>query len=177
MATLPTTPRGAARVSPGRGVVINHIYYWSEAFRDPTIENHDVAVRYDPFDVGTAYAFVKNRWVECRSEHHLALQDRSEKELILASNEVRRQRQLHSQERFTVTARKLADFLESAEAEEKCLVQRLRDCESRSVRYNGPTAISGTSSGQENRPEYQSGSPQVRSAPLAAKATAVYGEF
>jgi putative transposase len=171
MATLPTSPRGTARVSPGRGVVINHIYYWSEAFRDPTVENHDVAVRYDPFDVGTAYAFVKNRWVECRSEHHLALQDRSEKELMLASNEVRRQRQVHSQERFTVTARKLADFLESAEAEEKCLVQRLRDCESRLVRNNGPTAISGTSSGPENRPE------QVRSAPIAPKATVIYGDF
>ena len=48
MATLPTTQRGTARVSPGRGVIVNGVYYWAEAFRDPTVENHDVAVRYDP---------------------------------------------------------------------------------------------------------------------------------
>ena len=80
MATLPTTPRGTAKVSPGRGIIINHIYYWAEPFRDPTIEGHEIAVRYDPFDIGIAYAFVKNRWTECCSEHHLVLKDRSEKE-------------------------------------------------------------------------------------------------
>ena len=104
-------------MSPGRGIIINHIDYWAEAFRDPTIEGHEIAVRYDPFDIGIAYAFVKNRWMECCSEHHLVLKDRSEKEVMLASKEVRRRRQLHSQERFTLTARKLADFLGSAEAE------------------------------------------------------------
>ena len=112
MATLPTTQRGTARVSPGRGVIINRVYYWAEAFRDPTVENHDVAVRYDPFDIGTAYAFVKNRWTECHSEHYAALRGRSEKEIMLASKEVRRRSQLHSRERFTLTARKLADFLD-----------------------------------------------------------------
>ena len=141
MATLPTTQRGTAKVSPGRGVIVNGVYYWAEAFRDPTVENHDVAVRYDPFDIGTAYAFVKNRWTECHSEHYAALQGRSEKEIMLASKEVRRRSQLHSRERFTLTARKLADFLGSAEAEEKCLLQRLRDRESKSIRQNGPAVV------------------------------------
>ena len=79
LATLPTTQRGTANVSPGRGVIINRVYYWAEAFRDPTVENHDVSVRYDPFDIGTAYAFVKNRWTECHSEHYTVLQGRSER--------------------------------------------------------------------------------------------------
>lgn len=178
MATLPTTPRGTAKVSPGRGVIINHVYYWAEAFRDPTIENHDVGVRYDPFDIGIAYAFVKNRWMECHSEHYLVLQDRSEKEMMLASKEVRRRRQLHSQERFTLTARKLADFLGSAEAEEKCLVQRLRDRESKSIRNNGPVVVSSAPSDPEGCLESQHGSPP--SVPPVADqpvATAVYGEF
>src|SRR5947207_12777568 len=61
-----------------------------------------------------------------------------EGKVMLASKEVRLRRQLHSQERFTLTARKLADFLGSAEAEEECLVQRLRDRESKSIRNNGP---------------------------------------
>jgi putative transposase len=56
MATLPTTSRGSAKVSPGRGVMLHRIYYWAEAFRDPAVENRDVAIRYDPFDIGTAYA-------------------------------------------------------------------------------------------------------------------------
>ena len=96
MATLPTTRRGTARVSPGRGVIVNGVYYWAEAFRDPTVENHDVAVRYDPFDIGKAYAFVKNRWTEGHSEHYAALRGRSEKEIMLASKEVRRRSQLLS---------------------------------------------------------------------------------
>src|SRR5216683_4764675 len=138
MATLPTTQRGTAKVVPGRGVIVNRVRYWAEAFRDPSVENHDVEVRYDPFDIGTAYAFVKNCWTECHSEHYVMLQGRSEKEIMLASKEVRRRSQLHSRERFTLTARKLADFLESAEAEEKCLLQRLRDRESNSIRQNAP---------------------------------------
>jgi putative transposase len=178
MATLPTTPRGAAKVSPGRGVIINHVYYWAEAFRDPTIENQEVAVRYDPFDIGIAYAFVKNRWTECCSEHHMVLKDRSEKEVMLASKEIRRQRRLHSQERFKLTARKLADFLGSAEAEEKCLVQRLRDCESKSIRGNGPVVVTKHLADPEGfldcKRESSSSLPSVVSHP---EATAVYGDF
>lgn len=178
MATLPTTSRGAAKVSPGRGIVINHVYYWAEAFRDPSIENRDVAVRYDPFDIGTAHVFVKNRWVECYSEHHMVLQGRSEKEVMIASKEVCRRRQLNTQGRFTVTARKLADFLGSAEAEEACLVQRLRDRESRSIRHDSPVSISGAPSDPEGYPECQcERSALVPSTAGEPQATAVYGDF
>ena len=178
MATLPTTPRGIAKVSPGRGIIVNHVYYWAEAFRDPTIENHDVAVRYDPFDIGRAFAFVKNRWTECHSEHYLVLQDRSEKEMMLASKEVRRRRQLHSQERFTLTARKLADFLGSAEAEEKCLVQRLRDRENKSIRHDGPIVVSSVPSDPEVCVGCQPGSPPpVPPVVGQPEATGVYGDF
>ena len=172
MATLPTTQRGTARVSPGRGVIVNGVYYWAEAFRDPTVENHDVAVRYDPFDIGKAYAFVKNRWTEGHSEHYAALRGRSEKEIMLASKEVRRRSQLHSRERFTLTARKLADFLGSVEAEEKCLLQRLRDRESKSIRQNGPAVVPDAASGREAFKESQSGNatPPI-SVPGQAEAT------
>jgi hypothetical protein len=174
MATLPTTQRGTARVLPGRGVVINRVYYWAEAFRDPTVENHDVAVRYDLFNVGTAYAFVKNRWTECHSEHYVVLQGRSEKEIMLASKELRRRSQLYSRERFTVTARKLADFLESVETEEKYLLQRLRDRESKSIRQNSLLVVPDATSDQEA--SQGSVTPPI-SVPGQAEATAVYGEF
>lgn len=97
--------------------------------------------------------------MECCSEHHLVLKDRSEKEVMLASKEVRRRRQLHSQERFTVTARKLANFLGSAEAEEECLVQRLRDRESKSIRNNVTVIVSGDLPDPEGCLECKTGRP------------------
>ncbi|MGK7898908.1 MAG: TnsA endonuclease N-terminal domain-containing protein, partial [Xenococcus sp. (in: cyanobacteria)] len=56
MLTLPTTQKGTAKVQPAHGVKIHYIYYWSNQFRDPEIENTLVPIRYDPFNVGIAYA-------------------------------------------------------------------------------------------------------------------------
>lgn len=170
MATLPTTQRGFAKVSPGRGVIINNIYYWTETFRDPAIENCNVAVRYDPFDIGIAYAFVKNRWTECHSEHYVVLQGHSEKEIMLASKEIRRRKLLHSRERFTMTARKLAEFLDSAEAEERCLLQRLRDRESESIRQIGAATPCLDADDRFSRDS-------VISPIQQAEATMTYGDF
>ena len=150
MFTMPTTPKGTARVVPSRGVKIRYLYYWCDRFRDPNIEGHPVEVRYDPFDAGTAYAFVQNQWEECHSEHFAAFRGRSEKEILLASQELRRMRERHSQNRW-LSARQLAVFLESVEAQEALLVQRWIDRENQSVRELvgvGPAAASvGSSSG------------------------------
>jgi putative transposase len=54
MMTLPTTAKGTAVVSVGKGVKINHLHYWSPVFRDPAVERTSVPVRYDPYDAGTA---------------------------------------------------------------------------------------------------------------------------
>jgi transposase InsO family protein len=102
------------------------------AFVDPDAEGTQVPVRYDPFDAGLAYAFVKKRWVRCISEHHARFAGRSEREIQLASAELRRRHQLHGQ-RLPITARSLADFLASLEAEEVMLEQRLRDAEAKGV--------------------------------------------
>src|SRR5258708_12721951 len=50
---------------------------------------------------------------------------------MLATRELRRRQFLHTREVFTVTARRLATFLESLEAQEVLLEQRLRDQEAR----------------------------------------------
>jgi putative transposase len=105
------------------------------------------------------------------------LQGRSEKEIMLASKEARRRSQLHSRERFTLTARKLADFLESAEAEEKCLLQRLRDRENGSVRQNDPSLIPGRAAEQGASPESEPESATLISVPTQTKATIIYGDF
>jgi hypothetical protein len=171
MATLPTTAKGVARVLPGRGVKLNRIYYWSDRFRNPAVEGTCVAVRYDPFDVGTAYAFVERQWVRCYSEHHLIFQGRSEKEILLASHELRRRNQVCAGGKAT-TARKLADFLQTVESEELLLEQRMRDREGQSARRASLTGVPG-------RPDYGGANPQTPPGPCTGTPLAfeLYGEF
>ena len=132
MLTLPTTRKGTAKVMPQLGVKINALCYWSDALLDPEVEKTQVPVRYDPYDAGVAYVFIKGRWVQCLSEHYSTFAGRSEREIQLATAELRKRDQLHGQ-RFTITARKLADFLTSLEAEEFLLQQRLQDTEAREM--------------------------------------------
>ncbi|MBC8450393.1 MAG: hypothetical protein H8D78_21880 [Chloroflexi bacterium] len=108
------------------------IFYWSDAFLDPDVEKTQVPVRYDPFDAGAAYAFVKGRWVRCISEHYARFAGRSEREMMLATAELRKRNQRHTRQ-FAITARRLADFLASLDAEEALLEQRLRDSEAQDV--------------------------------------------
>jgi transposase InsO family protein len=134
LCTMPSTAKGTATVSPGRGVKIHYIYYWSDAFRDPELEGREVPVRYDPFDASTAYAFCRNQWVECHSEYYAALRGRSEREIMLATAELRKRQRMHSALKFTVTAKALASFLTAVEEHEELLQQRNRDRECSLVR-------------------------------------------
>ena len=130
--SLPTTPKGTAKVEPGRGVKINYLYSWSDEFRPASIEHTQVPVRYDPFDIGTAYAFVQGRWVPCISQYYLQLKGHSERELLLATAELRKRQQNHAKE-ISITGKRLAEFLASAEAHEMILTQRLRDAEAQDI--------------------------------------------
>ncbi len=129
--TLPTTSKGTAMVVPRCGVKINYFYYTAPELLDPLVENKQVAVRYDPFDLSRAYAFIKGRagtarWVQCQSMHWGLLQGRTERELMVAAEEMRRRNKRHTQNQM-FTAKRLAEFLASAEMHEKTLVQRLQD--------------------------------------------------
>jgi hypothetical protein len=169
MLTLPTTVKGTAKVMVSRGVKINHIYYWCDAFRQ--VEGEIVPVRYDPFDAGTAYAFVGKQWLQCHSEHFGALKGRSEREIMLATTELLRQRRNHNSS-FQVTAQRLAAFLESVEAEEVLLTQRLRDRESFTIRL-------GITRGEKREAaveEYAPASPHNEGAKDEAIGE-LYGEF
>ncbi len=130
--SLPTTPKGTAQVEPGRGVKIHSVYYWSDDFRPATIEHTQVPVRYDPFDIGTAYAFVQGRWVPCISQYYLQFKGHSERELLLATAELRKCQQNHAKG-TSMRGKRLAEFLASAEAHEVVLTQRLQDAEAQDV--------------------------------------------
>ena len=126
MLMLPTTPKGKAKVQPGNGVKINYNYYWTDEFRNPDVENTRVPVRYDPFNSGTAWAWVGKRWLKCTSGYWQAFRGHSEKEIMLATAQLRKLRQRHSG-RAVISARVLADFLGSVEARELLLPQRAKD--------------------------------------------------
>jgi putative transposase len=172
MCTMPTTAKGTAKISPGRGVKINHVYYWSDTLRDPEFEQRQLAVRYDPFDAGTSYAFCRNQWVECHSEYYAVFRGRSEKEVMLATQELHRQHQQHSKQRFNLNAKTLAIFLESVEAEEALLMQRLRDRETVGIREGHRTSAPGRA-GQESIPTANKND-ELSSADVPPE---VYGEF
>ena len=153
---------------------INQIYYWSDRFLEPGIENESVPVRYDPFDLGTAYAYVRKQWVACRSQHFGAFRGRSEKEVMIAGREILKRRQEHSR-RGGITARRLADFLISIESEEVLLQQRLRDRESAAARNGIEPA--GQAVGQD---PIQQDHVRGETDPVELSAVAdleVYGEF
>ncbi|GHO67429.1 transposase [Ktedonobacter sp. SOSP1-52] len=132
MFTLPTTPRGNAKVQPNSGIKIRNIFYWAKAFQDPEVENILVPIRYDPFDASIAYAYVKGRWVHCVSDFRQDFKGRSEREIQLASKELHQRNRRHGQQ-FNITQKQLAVFLRTADAQEEILMQRLHDSEVKSV--------------------------------------------
>ncbi|HEX8144769.1 MAG TPA: TnsA endonuclease N-terminal domain-containing protein [Pyrinomonadaceae bacterium] len=132
MLTLPTTAKTTAKVQIGRGVKINNIYYWSDVFRHPNVESSQVPVRFDPWDAGLAFAYARGRWTDCYSEKYAVFHGRSEREILIATAELRK-RQLQHSRRFNITAAQVACFLESIEAEEVLLRQRATDRESQGI--------------------------------------------
>lgn len=125
LGSLPSTPRGVAKVIPSRGVKINNVFYRCEAFRSPLVANTEVYVLYDPFNVGIAYAFVTGEWVRCTSEYFEQLNGLTEYELKWVSEELSKRRKNHNAN-FNVTAQKIAEFVEENRRQEDALkVQKL----------------------------------------------------
>jgi putative transposase len=132
LATHPSPRSRQALIQPGKGIKLNYLYYWSDAFRHPEVERTRVSVRYDPFDVGVAYAYVQGRWVKCISQYYSIFSGRSERELLLASLEIKQIAKL-THTPTTISAKRLADFLSNVTAHEAMLLQRLRDLERQNV--------------------------------------------
>jgi hypothetical protein len=117
---MPTTKKGTARVVPSNGVKINYIYYMAEKFNQPGVIKSDVHVRYDPFDASIAYAYVGGVWILCYSQYYKIFRGRTEREIRMASIDLR-QRRKESEGRRNITARELAEFFASIEEEEEKL--------------------------------------------------------
>ncbi|MCT8140271.1 DDE-type integrase/transposase/recombinase [Anaerobacillus sp. CMMVII] len=145
MMTLPSTKKGTAKVQTGMGVKINNFYYWSDALLNPEIEGKQITVRYDPFNMGIAYAYVNKYWVKLRSEFFIILENRTEKEVKMASTEIRRRKKLNGTN-SSLSGAEVARFLESLEGDEILHNQRAKD---RALKCTFEVIEGGKSSGKQ----------------------------
>jgi putative transposase len=125
--TLPTSEKGTAKIEPAKGFKNNYIYYWSDAFRHPEVEGSQVPIRYDPYNLGIAYAYVNKRWVQCMSDYHAIFNGKTEKQIQIATKELKIKYQNHSKE-FRVNIKILAEFLRDCDSDELFL-QQIKDQE------------------------------------------------
>lgn len=136
--TMPTTRKQTAKNVVDKGVKINSIYYWNNALRERSLEGKQLQVRYDPFDMSVAYVQIRGRWVKCTAEHFATFQYCTERQIKIASEELRRRNKRFSRS-LPLTAKALADFIRRAEEVQKgqavvrLLNQRNKDREVRPV--------------------------------------------
>ena len=126
--TLPSPPKGTGKINPNTGIQLQYIHYWHDSFRNPEVSGRSVPVKYDPEDASVIYAFVEGRWVQCLSENSGTFQGKSRKEILIASRELSGTKKSSSRNR-TITAGKLANFLDNALDAEETLRQRKKDSE------------------------------------------------
>lgn len=125
---LPSTRTGFAKVQPRAGIKVNYLYYWNDDFRSTGIEGGKVRVKVDPFNAGVAYALVKGRWLRCVSEYHHFFNGRSLKEIMIATEELRKLKSASAASKL-ITAKKLRDFMAAPEEMERIKQQREKDRE------------------------------------------------
>lgn len=125
--TLPTTPKGTAKIQPGRGVKVRRIYYWAKEFQG--YEGKVVPVRYDPFNRGVAYAYVGDaqvgdRWVRGVSAFYSRFAGRTDIELRFASEQHTARLAVHDRDR-RASEEELARWLADLDAESEQYVEIL----------------------------------------------------
>ncbi|MDF9484544.1 DDE-type integrase/transposase/recombinase [Bacillus cereus] len=130
--TLPSTSKGTAKVHVGRGVKIDYKYYWCSEFSNPKVESTNVAVRYDPYDISIAYAYVNNKWVRCISEYYSIFRNRTERELKHITAELKKRFKNHNKS-FNISAKMIADFINKSEKSERAFEQAIKDREMQSI--------------------------------------------
>jgi putative transposase len=159
--TLPGPQNGDTRkVQPIKGVRISNIWYWSNHFRSPYVEKQNVEVRHDPFNIGLAYAFVQKQWVQCTSSFFNILNGRTEKEVQLASEEIKK-RKRQDGKRGEVSNRELALFLQDVEKHEELLKEYRKAIDNKAVLKLIDGGVSDNKNSEEQHLEDLSGSEEI----------------
>ena len=108
--TCPTTRTKYAKLDAARGVVVNGLRYYHPLMRFSKEAGKPVEVRYEPFDMSRAYAFVDGQWLTCAADAFLQVQGRSEREWGLILDEWREQQRVHQRKRVGIDSTRLAAF-------------------------------------------------------------------
>jgi putative transposase len=127
--TRPSTRTGVVKIHQGRGITVNGLLYWHECMRSPTVFGQTVPVRYEPYNMGFAYAYIDGQWIECIADAFLQVHGRSEHEWNLILEEWREHQRQHNLKRVTLNGPRLAEFLRKLEQDEAWQLQRQRDLE------------------------------------------------
>jgi putative transposase len=91
-------------------------------------------VRYEPYDMGVAYAYIGGQWLECVADAFALVHGRSEREWHGILEEWREQQRQHSRKRITLNGPLLGQFLHQLESDEALLLQQQRDLEEQAQR-------------------------------------------
>ncbi len=134
MLTRPTTRTGVVKIHPSRGITVNGLHYWHDCMRASQVAGQTVPVRYEPYDMGVAYAYIGGQWLECIADAFAQVHGRSEREWDLILDEWREEQRQHSQKRITLNGPLLAQFLHKLESDETLLLQRQGDLEEQAQR-------------------------------------------
>ncbi|WP_159438174.1 TnsA endonuclease N-terminal domain-containing protein [Salimicrobium flavidum] len=108
--TLPSPRRKTRKVHVGRGVKLNYAYYWCDAFRDGGVEEEDVEIKYDPYDISVCYVYVHGRWEKCFSEQYKILSGKTERELKIITDKIREKQKSYSRI-VSINAQMIAKFI------------------------------------------------------------------
>ena len=176
MATLPAAPRKIALVRGMRGIQVNRIAYWTDDFRDPDVDGQRVSVRYDPFDASVVFAYVKQHWARCISEHYAQFQGRSSQEINLISEEVNRRGRLHDQ-KFNATSAQIAAFIRSAESTLVIAKQQAQDLEDRRIHGQMNAIASAPWPNELNTPPSVMITPELAATQTVPETLVVYGDY
>ncbi|MEK5147947.1 TnsA endonuclease N-terminal domain-containing protein [Psychrobacillus sp. FSL K6-4615] len=111
--TLPSTQIGEATIQQS-GIKVNYIYYWNDEFKSLHVKKMKVKVRYDPFNIGIAYAYVNKRWIKCNSQYYSVFKNLTQKELNFITSEIKKSKKNHSKS-YTINAQRIAKFIKELE--------------------------------------------------------------
>ncbi|UMR31982.1 DDE-type integrase/transposase/recombinase [Massilia sp. MB5] len=127
---LPFVKGEQAMITGSKGIKIGYIYYSHPLMREPRHHGQLVFARYDPFDISKAYAFIDKQWRPCLSEFAGVFEGRSEREINIASSEIRGKNS-RTGERRKINAELIARHLIGVERTEQLLRQQKLDAQSR----------------------------------------------
>ncbi len=124
--TCPAPDAQGTRIIDGqRGVKINHIWYWSNAFRAASLDKNPVDIRIDPWDVRFVYALVNKQWHKCESKLAWRLRQYTVIELRYAFEELAKE---HNIQKKDLSPERIAEWMTVLDA--RNFDERLREQQS-----------------------------------------------